>query len=79
LGSPADVHTFHAAVSAPDATVVSVYMTIHTEGCPTCVHHSPQKIIIINCIQHQIFKFNSCVPICIFDLAQNWNFAIMQL
>lgn len=52
VGESGNAHEFYVTIAAPDATVLSVYMTIHMEGCPNCVHHSSQKIVLINYIQH---------------------------
>jgi len=52
IGESSNAHKFHVTIAAPDATVLSVYMTIHMEGCPNCVHHSSQKNVFINYIQH---------------------------
>ena len=49
----------------PDALLGPVYMTIHIEVCFIFVHHSAQKIIIVNCIQHQIYKVSCFLLICI--------------
>jgi len=74
FGVSSNAHKFHVTIPAPEATVLSVYMTIHMEDCPNCVYHSSQKTVLINCIQHYIFKFSSCVQICIFDFTKNLNF-----
>jgi len=52
FGESSNAHKFHVTIAAPDATVLSVYTTIHMEGCHNCVHHSLQKTVLINYIQH---------------------------
>ena len=57
-----------------------VYATIHMKRCLIREHHSPQIIaIVFICIQLQIFKFNSCVLVCILDFMQNLNSVFFQM
>jgi hypothetical protein len=38
FGVSSNTQKFHVTMAAPEATVLSVYMTIHMEDCPNCVH-----------------------------------------